>query len=116
METTNHTVLKIYTSSTDKIGHKLLYEHMIHFARENGMCGVTVYRGIMGYGKSSKHIHSSKFWEITEKVPVVIEMIDSSEKIEAFYSKIEAELNNTTKGYLVTIEPVKIVLHKTGQK
>ncbi len=116
METTNHTVLKIYTSSTDKIGHKLLYEHVVHSARENGICGVTVYRGIMGYGQSSKHIHSSKYWEITEKVPVVIEIIDSKEKIEKFYSKIEAELNNSTKGCIVSMQPVKIVLHKAGQK
>lgn len=64
-------ILKIFASSTDKIGTKLFYEYVVHAAKDFGVSGVTVYRGIMGYGRSSR-ISSSKFWELTEKLPVVI--------------------------------------------
>lgn len=114
MNSIKNSILKIYASSTDKIGNKLLYEHIVILARENNISGATVYRGIMGYGQSSK-ISSSKFWELTEKLPVVIELIDSSENIEAFYNLIEENLINMPKGCLVTVEEVEVKLHKTGK-
>jgi uncharacterized protein len=109
-----NSILKIYASSTDKLGSKLLYEHIVLLAKENGIAGVTVYRGIMGYGLSSGHISSSKFWELTEKLPVVIEIIDKTEQIESFYQLIEPELASIPKGCLVLIDTVNIRLHKAG--
>lgn len=79
MEKASHSVLKIYASSTDRLGSGLLYETVVYRAREAGISGATVYRGVMGYGLSS-HIHTSKFWELTEKLPVVVELIDTEEK------------------------------------
>ncbi len=116
MKTTDYSILKIHASSTDKIGHKLLYEHLVFLAKEYGISGVTVYRGIMGYGESSKHVDTSKFWELTEKLPVMIEMIDLTTKVESFYDKIEKELINMSKGCLVTLEPINIKLQKSGKK
>lgn len=116
METNDYSVLKMYASSTDKIGMKLLYEYMVHLAKENGISGVTVYRGIMGYGLSSKHISSTKFWELTEKLPVVIEMVDKTEILEDFYDLIEPELLNMPKGCVVSIEPIRMKLLKQGEK
>ncbi len=110
-----HAVLKIYASSTDKLGSQLLYEAIVFKAREAGISGATVLRGMMGYGLSS-HIHSSRFWELTEKLPVIIELIDLQEKIEAFYELIEADLSDLPKGCLVTVSPVEIRLHKGGGK
>ena len=78
-----------------------------------GITGATVYRGIMGYGASSK-ISSSRFWELTEKLPIVIELVDKTEMLEAFYAGIEQDLYDMPKGCLVTIEPVKILLQKKG--
>jgi len=95
-------------------GHQLFYEHIVYLAKEKGISGVTVYRGIMGYGLSS-HIHTSKFWELTEKLPVVIEIIDTSEKIEQFYLLIEPDIQKLPKGCLVTIDPVAVKLHKSGK-
>lgn len=115
MENHSHSVMKIYTSSTDRLGSQLLYEAIVYKAKENGISGVTVLRGIMGYGLSS-HIHSSKFWELTEKLPVVIEMIDRQEVLERFYNLIENDLNSMSKGCLVTIDPVTVKLHKPGNK
>ncbi len=64
----------------------------------------------MGYGKSSSNISTSKFWELTEKLPVMIEIIDETKKIENFYQLIESYLVKMPKGCLVTIEPIQIKL------
>ena len=85
MNSTENSILKIYASSTDKIGFDLLYEHIVVLAKEKGIAGVTVYRGIMGFGLSNNQIESSRYWELTEKLPVVIEMIDKTEILEGFY-------------------------------
>lgn len=114
METDNHSILKIYASSTDKIGTRLFYDYIVNLAKEKGISGVTVFRGIMGYGSSSKHISSSKFWELTEKLPVMIEMVDKTKSLEEFYEHIKSELVDMPKGCLVTIEPIQIKLLKSG--
>ena len=115
MKTPKHSILKIYASSTDRLGSQLLYEAVVYKAKEAGISGATVFRGMMGYGLSSQ-IHTSKFWELTEKLPVVIELIDLTEKIESFYRSIEAELAAISKGCLITIHPVEVKLHKPGEK
>lgn len=114
MEKISHSIMKVYASSTDRLGSQLLYEAIVYRAREAGLSGATVFRGVMGYGLSS-HIHSSRFWELTEKLPVVIEIIDTEEKIEKFYSIIGPELEALPKGCLVTVMPLDIVLHKHGK-
>lgn len=113
MKTPDHAVMKVYASSTDRMGSQLLYEAIVYKAREERLSGVTVHRGVMGYGLSS-HIHSSRFWELTEKLPVVIEIVDTREKLENFYTIIEPELNALPKGCLVTFSPVEIRLQKPG--
>lgn len=115
MKTSEHCILKIYASSTDKIGFELLYEYLVIKAKKSGIAGVTVYRGVMGYGMSSTEISSSRFWELTEKLPVVIEMIDKTNILEDFYNSIENELDSLQKGVLVSMQPVTIKLLKTGK-
>lgn len=114
MQASDFSILKIYASSTDKIGTRLLYDHIVSIAREKGVSGVTVFRGIMGYGSSSKHISSSKFWELTEKLPVMIEMVDHTQTLENFYKIIKKDLEEMPKGCMVTIEPVNIKFLKSG--
>ena len=111
-----NSILKIYASSTDKIGFDLLYERLVVLAKQKGIAGVTVYRGIMGFGLSNNQIESSRFWELTEKLPVVIEMIDKTEILNSFYETIEEDLLKIQKGCLVTFHPVEIKLQKTGKK
>ncbi|GAT61969.1 DUF190 domain-containing protein [Paludibacter jiangxiensis] len=110
----SHSILKFYLSTTDKLNNKLLYEYIVQEARKQGISGTTVYRGIMGYGLSST-IYSSKFWELTEKLPVMIEMIDETDKLEAFYEYLEPELLEMPKGCLITLDPITIKLHKSGK-
>lgn len=113
MEKSEHSRLRIKASTTDSVGSKLLYQYIVELARDTGIAGATVYRGIMGYGASTK-IDSSKFWELTEKLPIVIELIDKTEMLEAFYAGIKQELYDMPKGCLVTLEPVNLLLQKKG--
>lgn len=115
MENSEYSILKVYASSTDRIGSKLLYEFIVELARDRKISGVTVYRGIMGYGLSSQ-INSAKFWELTEKLPVMIEIIDKTPVLNDFYNLVEPELLKMKKGCLVVLEPVQVKLHKSGRK
>jgi hypothetical protein len=108
-------ILRVYTSSTDKLRHTRLYEAVVYAAKRYGMAGATVTRGIMGYGSSSQ-ISSQRFWEISEKLPVIVEIIDDADKIDRFFETIRPFLDKLKKGCLVTIDPVNIALHKTGAK
>lgn len=106
--------LKIYASTSDKIGGISLHDYIVRSAKDFGISGATVYRGVMGYGASSA-ISSSKFWELTEKLPVVIELIDEAKKIAAFYASVKHHLIEMPKGCLVTIEDVNVLLCKKGK-
>jgi len=114
MENSEHSILRIHASTTDRISSKQLYQYIVELAREKRITGATVYRGIMGFGSSSR-ISSSKFWELTEKLPIVIELADRTGKLEAFFREIEQELVNMPKGCLVTMEPVRILMQKKGK-
>jgi uncharacterized protein len=106
--------LRIYISSTDKYEHSPLYEVIVYAARSFGLTGATVLRGIMGYGASSE-VYSNKLWELSEKVPLVIEIIDESHKIEPFLEQIKPFFEKAGKGYVITQDVTKIIIHKTGR-
>ena len=107
--------LRFYISSTDKFEHKPLYEVIVYSARKHGIAGATVLKGIMGYGSSSE-IYSDKLWEISEKTPLVVEIIDESNKIDSFIKEIKTVFENLGKGHIVTVEETTVILHKTGIK
>ncbi|BEG99175.1 DUF190 domain-containing protein [Bacteroides sedimenti] len=106
-------ILRIYTSNTDKFKHSLLYETIVFAAKRYGLAGATVTKGIMGFGSSSI-IRSVKFWEITDKLPIVVEMIDESEKIDFFVEKILPWFDYLPTGCLITVEKTTVVLYKQG--
>ncbi len=107
--------LRIYISNTDKFKNNLLFEMLVFAAKRYGLAGTTVLKGVMGYGSSSV-VHSMKFWEISEKLPVVVEIVDEAGKIESFKTRILPWLNKIRYGCLVTSEKVDIVLSKPGSK
>jgi PII-like signaling protein len=94
--------LRIYISSTDKFKHTPLYEVIVFAARRYGITGATVLRGIMGFGASSE-IYSNKLWEISEKLPLIVEIIDEP------FDKIG-------KGHIITVDETTVLMHKTGNK
>jgi PII-like signaling protein len=105
--------LRIYISSTDKFRHYPLYEVIVFAAKRYGLSGATVFKGIMGYGASSE-IHSFKLWELTEKMPLVVEVVDESDKIDQFYKIIKPYFEKIGKGCMITMEYTRVILHKTG--
>ncbi len=109
------TLLRIFVSTTDRIGQETLCEAIVLQAKKFKLAGATVLKGMLGFGASSV-IHSYKFWEISDKLPVVIEIIDEEEKILAFYETIREQLESMRYGCLVTIEKVNVLLYKPGQK
>lgn len=102
-------------SSTDKLGHTPLYESIVFAAKEHGIAGATVIKGVMGFGASSE-VYSNKIWEISEKVPLIVEIIDTPEKIDAFFELIKTFFIKSGKGHIVTMEETVIMLHKRGGK
>ena len=100
-------LLKIFVGESDKVGHKPLYEVIVVKAREAGLAGATVFRGVMGFGKNSV-LHTTKILRLSEDLPMVIEVVDSLEKIEKFLP----ELDPLIAGGLVTLEQVKVLHYK----
>jgi PII-like signaling protein len=107
--------LRIYISSTDKFEHKPLYEVIVYSAKSNGISGATVLKGIMGYGASSE-VYTNKLWELSEKIPLVVEIIDESHKIDSFLSSNENFFKNIGKGHIITVDDTTIIMHNAGKK
>jgi hypothetical protein len=105
--------VKIYVSSTDTFHGTILYEAITIEAKNFGILGATVYKGMIGYGTSSRHTEK-KFWEIVEKVPVIIEMNDEREILMRFVNHIRPWFIESQKGHLATISPTEIVMKKSG--
>jgi len=108
-------LLRIFISTSDTFKHALLSEMIVFAAKRYGLAGATVFKGTMGYG-SSTIIHSSKFWEITEKLPVIVEIIDETEKITQFLERIMPWFDKISTGCLITVEDIKVILNKPGTK
>ena len=102
-------LLRIFIGESDSVGHRPLYEVIVLKAREAGLAGATVLRGIMGFGKNSV-LHTAKILRLSEDLPMVVEIVDSLEKVEAFLPVLDDLI---TDG-LVTLERVRVI-HYKGQ-
>lgn len=85
--------LRIYTSEDEKIGHLPLYEAVAEQARTLGLAGLTVFRGIFGFGRD-RHIHTVKVLSLSENLPVVLELIDTEERIASLLPFVRRHLRN----------------------
>lgn len=106
--------LRIYVSNTDTYRSEPLYQVLVRTARELGMAGTTIYKGVMGYGTSSDLLPIDS-WANAEKVPVTIEIIDSQAAVQDFMSTVAPILQEQPKGCLVTMQDVDILYIKHGQ-
>jgi len=97
-------LLRIFIGESDRYGHHPLYEAIVLKARERGLAGATVLRGVMGYGKHSI-LHTAKILRLSEDLPMVIEIVDSADRINAFLPVLEQMI----KDGLVTLERVKVL-------
>jgi len=104
-------LLRIFIGEDDRFDGKPLYEAIVLKARERGLAGATVLRGPTGFGHSSV-IHTAKILRLSEDLPVVVEIVDSKERITGFLPLLEGML----KGGLVTVEEIRVVRYGPGQK
>ena len=101
------TLLRIYIGENDRFEHRPLYEAVVMKARELHLAGATVLRGPLGFGASSR-LHTAKILRLSMDLPVVVEIVDSNEKIEAFLPVLDGML----AGGLVTLEKVKAIRYR----
>src|SRR5881628_3580848 len=97
-------LLRIFIGESDRWHHQPLYEAIVLKAREMHLAGATVLRGPMGFGKSSR-LPTAKILRLSMDLPLVIEIVDSEEKIQAFLPVLDAMIT----GGLVTLEEVKAI-------
>src|SRR5574339_108229 len=90
-------LLRIFIGKSDKVGNKPLYEAIVFEAKKQGLSGATVTRGIMGFGANSR-VHTAKLFEISSDLPLVVEIVDSEEKIRAFTRTVEHLFEETKSG------------------
>src|ERR1700748_2495703 len=107
---TDGALLRIFIGESDHWKHQPLYEAIVLAAREAHLAGATVLRGPMGFGKSSR-LHTAKILRLSADLPLVIEIVDSEEKINAFLPTLDQMIG----GGLVTLEKVKVLHYRSGE-
>ena|SRR5262245_31942631 len=100
-------LLRIFIGEADRWHGKPLYEAIILKAREMGVAGATMLRGMMGYGATSR-IHTAKILRLSEDLPVIVEIVDSAEKIERLLPAIDEMVQEG----LVTLEKVRVIHYR----
>jgi PII-like signaling protein len=101
------TLMRIHIGESDKWHGKLLYQAIVELLRREGFSGATVLRGIAGYGSTSVY-HTEKILRLSEDLPVVLEAVEFTERIE----KILPQLDEMIGGGLITLEKVRVILYR----
>src|SRR6184192_1254255 len=104
-------LLRIFIGESDRYQHRPLYEAIVLKARELQLAGATVLRGPMGFGKSS-HLHTAKILRLSMDLPIVIEIVDSEEKVNAFLPVLDEIMG----GGLVTLERAKVIRYQDREE
>jgi PII-like signaling protein len=104
-------LLRIFIGESDKYDGKPLFEWIVQKARENGLAGATVLRGMEGFGAHSR-LHTAKILRLSEDLPIVIEIVDTSDKLEAFLPLIDDAIQEG----LATLEKVRIRFYRSGRE
>ena len=104
MECKEALLVRVFFGEDDKHEGKPLYKYMVEFCRKNNIAGATVFRGILGYGKSSL-IHKGGIFKLSSDLPIVVEIVDCEEKIQ----EILPELSKMVENGLITLEKVRVI-------
>ena len=101
--------LRVFVGESDRHGAQPLYTAIVEAARKHGLAGATVFKGIEGYGGHSV-VHAARVFDLSSDLPILIEIVDSEEKVRAFVPVLDGMLREG----LVTLESVEIVRYEAG--
>ena len=104
-------LLRLFIGESDRHGGMLLYEWIVRTAREHGLAGATVLRGLEGFGACSR-VRTAKILELSTDLPVIVEIVDTPEKIEAFLPIVDGAISDG----LATVEKVQIRFYRSSKE
>jgi PII-like signaling protein len=104
-------LLRIFIGESDRWHGKPLYQAIVQRVREEGLAGATVVRGIEGFGADS-HLHTSRILRMSEDLPIVVEIVDEAERIDAILPILDEMVDEG----LVTVESVHVVTYRSSKK
>jgi hypothetical protein len=104
------TLMRIHIGESDKWEGKPLYQAIIELFRREGFSGVTVLRGVGGYGSKSRY-HTEKILRLSQDLPIVVEVVEDTERIESILPRLDEMIG----GGLVTLEKVRVILYRSSK-
>lgn len=107
----NSKLLRIFIGEFDKFRGQPLYEALVFSGKKQGIAGATVIRGILSYGASSR-IHTAKILDLSLDLPIVVEIVDTQEKITQFLEAVNQMIEEVGCGALITIEAAEVIHYK----
>ncbi len=105
------TLMRIHIGESDKWHGKPLYEAIVELLRKESFSGVTVLRGVAGYGGSSVY-HTDKILRLSQDLPIILEVVETTERID----QILPRLDGMVEGGLITLEKVRVILYRAAKK
>jgi uncharacterized protein len=105
------TLMRIHIGESDKWHGRLLHEAIVEMLRKEGFSGVTVLRGVGGYGGSSVY-HTDRLLRLSQDLPIILEVIESQERID----QILPRLDEMVEGGLITLEKVRVILYRAARR
>ena len=108
-------LLRIFIGENDKVDHRPLYEALLFAAKKQGLAGCTILRGIMGYGASTQ-VHTAKLIDISQDLPIVVEIVDHENKINTFLKTVNELVDKAGCGGLVTLEKAQVLYYKSAKR
>jgi len=106
-------LVRIFVGESDILHHIPVYERIVQEARKFHLAGATVFKGVMGFGRSSR-MHTSKILRLSEDMPMVIEIVDEESKIEGFLPVLHDIFEAAKSGGLITMEKAEIIKYIAG--
>lgn len=114
MQQSEAKLLRVFIGESDKIKGVPVFEKIVLTAREHGLAGATVLKGVMGYGMNSI-IHTSKLLALSEDLPIIIEIVDKVEKIEQFIPVLDEIFEKSNCAGLITLEKAEVIKYTSNK-